>query len=96
MKNYELNTRKIESRSLSSYQDYFELVYYNNFCRGYVQIREDSWCSDNIASSGMNVVIQYLINDNRATAETIAASTNRQVYRKKKLESSEIITVGSL
>ena len=93
MKSYELNTRLLESASLRGYQDYFELVYYNNFCQGYKKLRS-SWCSENITSSGMNVVIQYLMNDNRATIESMAISTNKKLTRKEELESSDLVTVG--
>lgn len=96
MKNYELNTRKITSGALKDYQDYFELVYFNNFCQGYSRLRSADSCVDNITSSGMNVVIQYLMNDNRATTEIMADMTDKAAYRKQKLEGSDIVGVGKV
>lgn len=94
MKVYELNTRDIQLSAFKDYTNYFELVYYNNFCKGYNQVKPAAWCSQNITSSGLNVVIQYLMNDNRATLEALTLSTNKETFRKQRLESSEVTTIG--
>ena len=94
IKNLELNTKELTFSQTREYIEYFELAYYNNFCEGYRRQKPLFRCTNNILESGMNVVIQYLINYNIEIMANMSVPTNRLSLRTEILEGMSIFIAG--
>lgn len=95
IKDFEISSRGLTSSYTQNYLDYFELLFYSNFCRGYKEKKVNAQCIDSILDSGLNVVIQYLINYNKEVMLSVSQSNNPNATRKSKLESREIHIAGT-
>jgi hypothetical protein len=95
IKHYEINTRELTFSKVSSYVYHFDLIYYNSFCEAYKKLKSNAVCSDSILNSGMDVVIQYLINYSKEVMLQISKFQSRQTTRTSILQSKDIYNAGT-
>lgn len=69
-------------------------MYYTDFCEGFKRQRPNYTCDEVLLSTGLNVVVQYLINYNKNTLLKVSESSNRSQTRTELLESREMHVAG--